>query len=88
MTTRKLEDLLSLDSYQDMTDDEIELVIAFKVNTALKTEELKLKSEALEADLKARIEIERDYQTKVYDLFAEQLKIKPELQVIGYEQKE
>ena len=88
MTTRKLEELLALESYQDMSDEEIESVISFKVSMAVKSEELQQKTDAIKAELNARIEAEHAFQDKVYSLFAAQIESKPELQVIDYGQKE
>lgn len=60
---RKLDDLLRLPSYQGMTDDEIRLVIAYKVMNAYNVQRIKHEQELNEAriaEIAAQAKIARE----------------------------
>lgn len=46
-TTRTINELLALTTYQGMTDDEIELIINYKINRALNSAEMTAKLNAM-----------------------------------------
>lgn len=52
---RKIDVLLSLGTYQGMTDEEIEDVIAYKIDRALKSAEIKLMYNKNTAETEARV---------------------------------
>lgn len=82
---RKVEELVKLDTYQDMTDEEIELVVQFRIeqalidDTHLKLIEERRAQEAIGAQVLA------EAQYNALQLVSEAMSCKPELQVIPYD---
>lgn len=56
---RDINVLLALDTYQGMTDEEIELVFTYKINQSLTSRENLAKIEALNQTMESKIEIQR-----------------------------
>lgn len=80
---RPLDELLKLDTYQDMTDDEIRLVIAYKEYTAMKRNEIEHARELAEA----RDQASRDVYTKqaqtAMDNFNAAMSLRAQFEVVG-----
>ena len=82
---RKVEELVKLESYQDMTDEEIELVVRFRIEQALiddahvKLIEERRTQEAIGAQVLA------EAQYNALQLVSEAMSCKPELKVIPYD---
>ncbi len=70
MTTRPLGDLLMLDTYQDMTDEEIQTLIDYKVSEAVNAELLSYKAQAAAEEASRIQNHDASAQETANDLYA------------------
>jgi len=67
---RKLKDLLSAESYQDMTDEEIDAIIDYKCDLARQTGETTAQRSALEETLTRMQEVDARSRANAEAMFA------------------
>lgn len=74
-TPRNLDELLKLDSYQGMTDDEIKLVIAYKEYYAQRTAQIEAQKEAAAEQMQAFRDKWADMKAQAQEHFEQVLEV-------------
>ena len=85
MNDRPIEELLQLDTYQGMTDSEIDTLLDYRVEQRMREAEYQMKVDAVTSEMETAAQVWDDYHAHSVATFDAIIANGIDLQVISYE---
>lgn len=85
MSDRPIEELLQLNTYQGMTDSEIDTLLDYRVEQRMREAEYQMKVDAVNSEMETAAQVWDDYRTHSIATFDAIIANGVDLQVISYD---